>query len=212
MDRTAHDKCGQKADPRLAHRPPPRRRDRRRHPISPPEHPDVRGLRQPRERRILNAYANWHQKRWDDARRLLHDDTLKTPDRVVGLLLLLYAQNLGCISRLTIDHVRTSSGQVSIHLGTAPVVLPEPLAALVLELVATRKGNTILDNTATTPWLFPGRRHGQPLSPDYLGQRLKRIDIHAGRDRSTALFALATEIPAAILARMLGIHIKVAVA
>jgi hypothetical protein len=30
--------------------------------------------------------------RWDDARRLLHDDTLKTPDRVVGLLLLLYAQ------------------------------------------------------------------------------------------------------------------------
>jgi len=152
------------------------------------------------------------EKRWDDARRLLHDDTLKTADRVAGLLLLLYAQNLGSISRLTIDHVRTSPGQLCIQLGTAPVVLPEPLAALVVELVATRKGNTILDTTAATPWLFPGRRHGQPLSPDYLGQRLKRIDIHAGRDRSTALFALATEIPAAILARMLGIHIKVAVA
>jgi hypothetical protein len=74
------------------------------------------------------------------------------------------------------------------------------------------RARPFLDNTATTPWLFPGRRHGQPLSPDYLGQRLKRIDIHAGRDRSTPLFVLATEIPAAVLARMLGIHIKVAVA
>jgi hypothetical protein len=51
-------------------------------------------------------------------------------------------------------------------------------------------------------------RHGQPISPGHLGRRLKKIGIHAGRDRSTALFALATEIPA----RMLGIHIKVAVA
>lgn len=56
------------------------------------------------------------------------------------------------------------------------------------------------------------RRHGHPLSPDYLGQRLKKIGIHAGRDRFTALFGLATKIPAAIFARMLGIHIKVAVA
>jgi len=31
------------------------------------------------------------------------------------------------------------------------------------------------------------------------------------QDRCTALFALATEVPASILARMLGIHIAVAV-
>jgi hypothetical protein len=30
--------------------------------------------------------------RWDDARRLLHDETLTTADRVAGLLLLFYAQ------------------------------------------------------------------------------------------------------------------------
>ncbi|MEV1177559.1 hypothetical protein [Nonomuraea sp. NPDC049784] len=152
------------------------------------------------------------EKRWDDARRLLQDTTLKTSDRVVGLLLLLYAQNLGAISRLTTEHIHASGNHVTLRLGTSPVVLPEPLADLVIELVETRRGNAILNKTADTPWLFPGRRHGQPLSPDYLGQRLKKIGIQAGRDRSTALFALATEIPAAILARMLGIHIKVAVA
>jgi hypothetical protein len=58
----------------------------------------------------------------------------------------------------------------------------------------------------------PGRRHGQPISPDWLSERLKKIGIRSGRDRSTALFTLAAEIPAAILARTLGIYIQVAVA
>jgi hypothetical protein len=38
------------------------------------------------------------------------------------------------------------------------------------------------------------------------------IGVHPGPARSTALFQLAAELPAAILARMPGIHIKVAVA
>jgi hypothetical protein len=40
---------------------------------------------------------------------------------------------------------------------------------------------------------------------------LNRLDIRPGAARSTALFQLATEIPAAILARTLGIHTDVAV-
>jgi hypothetical protein len=41
---------------------------------------------------------------------------------------------------------------------------------------------------------------------------LAALGIRPGRARSTALFALATDLPAAVLARMLGIHIQVAVA
>jgi hypothetical protein len=36
--------------------------------------------------------------------------------------------------------------------------------------------------------------------------------IHSGQARSTALFQFATDLPAAVLARMPGIHITVAVA
>ena len=61
------------------------------------------------------------------------------------------------------------------------------------------------------PWLFPGGRPGQPLGDDRLGQRLQKIGLQPRQDRSTALLALATELPAAVLARMLGVHIKVAV-
>ncbi|MFB7501705.1 hypothetical protein ACFC09_44875 [Streptomyces sp. NPDC056161] len=151
------------------------------------------------------------EKRWADARRLLNDDTLPTPDRVAGLLLILYAQKIATISQLTVGDVSFDGGTVSITFGTSPVVLPAPLAALVRELVATRRGKAKIGTPEDTPWLFPGGQPGRPLGDDQIGQRLHKIGIRPKQDRSTALFTLATEVPAAILARMLGIHIKVAV-
>jgi hypothetical protein len=152
------------------------------------------------------------EARWEHARRLLHDDSLKPEDRVAGLLVLLYAQQPATISRLTLDKVQTSGDEVHLMLGREPVVLPEPLAGLVLHLVATRRGHATIADQGTSPWLLPGGRPGQPISPYRLSERLHQIGVHPGPARSTALFQLATELPAAILARMLGIHIKVAVA
>jgi hypothetical protein len=152
------------------------------------------------------------EQRWADARRLLGDDTLDTADRVAGLLVLLYAQHITAISQLTVDHVRIDGDNVSFQLGTVPIVLPGPMAALALELVATRRGSSLIGAPATTPWLFPGGRPGQPIGDYALAQRLQHIGLHPLQDRSTALFALATELPAAILARMLGIHTSVAAA
>jgi hypothetical protein len=51
----------------------------------------------------------------------------------------------------------------------------------------------------------------RPAGPSSLAGRLHKIGIHPARDRSTALFQLATELPAAVLARTLGIHVKVAI-
>jgi len=151
------------------------------------------------------------EKRWADARRLLHDDTLPTADRVAGLLLVLYAQRIATISQLTVDHVHLGDDTVTIRFGSSPVVLPEPLAGLVRDLVATRRGKARIGTPDDVPWLFPGGRPGLPLTDDRLGQRLQKIGLQPRQDRSTALFTLATELPAAILARMLGVNIKVAV-
>ncbi|MFJ2029764.1 hypothetical protein [Streptosporangium sp. NPDC087985] len=43
-------------------------------------------------------------------------------------------------------------------------------------------------------------------------QRLKDFGIQPGQARTTALFQLVIELPAALLSRMIGIHIDVAVA
>jgi hypothetical protein len=150
--------------------------------------------------------------RWAQARRLLHDDTVNPEDRVAGLLVLLYAQWPAAISRLTLDHVDTDAQHVRLRLGREPIVLPEPLAALVLELLGSRRGHAALGDQGTSRWLFPGGRPSQPISAEQLTERLRRIGLRSGQARSTALFGLATELPAALLARLLGIHISVAVA
>ena len=100
------------------------------------------------------------EARWQHARRLLHDDTGKPEDRVAGLLVLLYAQGPAAISRLTLDHVHAGEQQVRLQLGPEPMVLPEPLGALVLQLVASRRGHAALGDQGSSCWLFPG---GQPI-------------------------------------------------
>ncbi|MFG3240002.1 site-specific integrase [Streptomyces sp. NPDC048157] len=148
--------------------------------------------------------------RWNTARRLLHDDTLKPEDRLAGLLLLLYAQWPAAISRLTVDHIEEADGAVRIHLGAVPVELPAPVAELALQQVALRRSHAVLART-DSPWLFPGGQPGRPISAWAMGERLRKLGIRLAEARSTALFQLATELPAAVLARTLGIDITVAV-
>jgi hypothetical protein len=158
--------------------------------------------------RVLDTQTRWRQARW-----LLHDTTLDPEDRVAGLLVLLYAQWPSVVSRLTLDHVQHADDeQVRLRLGREPVVLPEPLASLVGELVATRRGHAALGDQGTSRWLFPGGQPGRPISAEQLGERLRQLGLRPGLARSTALFQLATDLPAAVLARLLGIHIAVAVA
>jgi energy-coupling factor transporter ATP-binding protein EcfA2 len=152
------------------------------------------------------------QARWDAARRLLHDGTISTRDRLAGLLVVLYAQPTARISRLTTSHIETAGTQVTIRLGQAPITLPGPVATLTQQYLASHRGRAATGADAPSPWLFPGGQPGRPITAGHLGHQLKTIGIHPGQTRSTALFQLATELPAGILARMLGIHINVAVA
>lgn len=181
--------------------------------------PFVRWAKRQKLTRLDFAATRWDgptgvidtEARWQHARRLLHDNTLKYEDRVAGLLVLLYAQMPATISRLTINHVHANDKEVKLRLGREPIVLPEPLAGLVLHLVANRHGHATLGDAGSSPWLFPGGRPGQPISPARMSERLRQLGLRPGQDRSAALFQLATDLPAAMLARMLGIHISVAV-
>ena len=150
-------------------------------------------------------------RRWADGRRLLHDDAYPAADRVAGLLILLYAQKLNVITALTAQHVLHQDGRTLLRLGSRPVVLPAPLDTLVGTLAAGRKapGSSLL--SVPSSWLFPGRRPGSPLTEDALAQRLHALGISPRQSRSTALFTLAADVPAAILAKTLGIHVKAAI-
>jgi hypothetical protein len=86
--------------------------------------------------RTIDTEARWAQARW-----LLHDHTLSPVDQVADLLILLYAQTPAAISRLTLEHVQTAEHAVHLRLGREPVTLPEPLAGLVLGLIAWQRAS-----------------------------------------------------------------------
>jgi hypothetical protein len=127
------------------------------------------------------------------------------------LLILLYAQKPSVIAALTTQHVLHEDGRTLLRLGSRPIVLPAPLDALVGALAGGRKvpGTSLL--SVPSSWLFPGRRPGSPLTEDALGQRLHALGISPRQGRGTALFTLATDVPAAILAKTLGTHVKAAI-
>jgi len=152
-----------------------------------------------------------HQHRWEAARRLLHDSALKPEDRLAGLLVLLYAQGATAISQMTTSQIQASDDGVRLRLGRVPIHLPEPVATIARTVRANRKGHASIGARHPSPWLFPGGQPGRPISTDGLTRRLNELGIRPGQDRSTALFQLAAEIPAAILARTLAISTKAAV-
>jgi integrase len=139
--------------------------------------------------------------------------SLRSTGSVVGVRVDVQTRvRAAAISRLTIEDVDANAQTVRLHLGDAPVQLPERVAAMARTVAANRKGHATIGALAPSPWLFPGGQPGRPISTTQLTKRLTQLGIRPNQARSTALFQLATEIPAAILARTLGIHTDVAVA
>jgi hypothetical protein len=145
-----------------------------------------------------------HEARWALARRLLHDETIDPGDRVAGALVVIYAQRLSYIARLTRADVVERDGEVFIRLGKEDVLMPEPLGPLLRDL-PWRRQIGIAGMLHATEWLFPGRQAGRHQHPEYLRVRLSKLGIDCRAQRRAALLQLASQVPAAVLADMLNI-------
>ena len=83
--------------------------------------------------------------------------------------------------------------------------MPDPLARLITDLIATGRTHIGVGSPATSPWLFPGHHPGRPLTAAHLSVRLRKLGINARAARRAALIDLAAQLPAAVLAELLGI-------
>lgn len=136
--------------------------------------------------------------RWTTARRLLNDGTIPAPDRVAGLLTLLYGMQATRIVALERSAVTVCDHQVHLSIGSDPIQVPAPLGQALLTLLeasAAKSGR----------WLFPGRHPGAPLTAGALGQRLKRHGIPAAQARTTTLLELAQHMHPRVLSDLLGL-------
>lgn len=91
--------------------------------------------------------------------RLLTDPDLSLRTRVAGVIVLLYAQPLSRVVRLTLDDIGHSNDQTLLGLGEPPSPVPEPLAELLHRWISSRDNMNTATNHASR-WLFPGRRAG----------------------------------------------------
>jgi hypothetical protein len=156
-------------------------------------------------RRILDGPATDSDTRWAIVRRLLHDDTARLAERVAGCLVAIYGQQLSRIVSITTEQVSRHGQSTRLLLGATYIEVPEPLGAMLVELAISRPPkNSVLDLPATT-WLFPGLDPGRALSASYLGGRLRLLGVPTMPTRKSALIHLAAQLPAAVLADLLGI-------
>jgi len=136
--------------------------------------------------------------------RLIREDSLDSRDRVAGLLVMIYGQPITRIARLRLDDVQTAERGVLLRLGKEPIAMVQPVAHLLCALVREPHGGAVTA-AARTPWLFPGKVVGQHLNSERLRRRLKKLGIPSMESRASALLSLAQEVPAPVLAEMLGL-------
>ncbi|MCX4523704.1 MULTISPECIES: hypothetical protein [Streptomyces] len=146
-------------------------------------------------------------ERWSIARQLLNDDSLETKDRVAGLMVLLYGQNLARVCRLTTAHITHDDQGVALQLNKTPLRLPPPLDRLVLQLVDIAHSNEhrVMSNEQNAPWLFPTQRPGKPLTSRQLANRLRNIGLPSEAGRCAALLDLCAQMPPGVVQRLLGV-------
>ncbi|MGO9977117.1 MAG: hypothetical protein ACLP01_30805 [Solirubrobacteraceae bacterium] len=149
------------------------------------------------------------QDRVELARRLLHDPGITTRDRVAGSLIMLFAQPVSHVARLTVQDITIDQNAVAIRLGTSPITVPEPLAGHLRSLVDDRSCRATA-RLEEHRWLFPGNVAGRAIDEQVLSRRLKRIGVNCAAARRGALLQLAGQMPAALLADLLGVHIATA--
>jgi integrase len=125
--------------------------------------------------------------------------------RIAAGLVLLYAQPVSRIVRLTLDDLLQDADQVHIRIGNPASPVPQPFAALLLDYAAHRANMSTATNPGST-WLFPGRRANQPLRPEYLAKLVHQLGVPTVAGRTATIQQHVLDMPAPIVAEALGYH------
>jgi len=145
-----------------------------------------------------------HEDRWRQIGLLLNDSTLLPWIRVSGLFVVLFALPLVRTLMMRTDQVTLApDGRVLVTFGEVPIEMPPGVDDLVRNLLAN--GSTHSYTRTGTHWLFPGRIAGRAMAATALRAQLYPLGIKSRASRQAALFQLAGEVPAPVLAELIGI-------
>lgn len=152
--------------------------------------------------------------RWEALSRCAHDQNLDLRARVGGALVLLFGLTPTRIARIKIDDVEHRGKRVYLRIGSFPLLLPTPVASLVDALAvqaAACKSRFIGGSQSESVWLFPGARPGAHIDSYTLASWITAgVGVRIRPARNSALCALAQDLPAPVLAQVLGLQVEAA--
>ena len=150
-------------------------------------------------------------EQWALIDRLFTDPAIPIRERVAGLFVLLFAQHLSRLIRLTTDHITNAGDHVKCSFGSDEVVLPDLLGQYALDLVALQEASPKSLRRDGARWLFAGLWPGRHASLDALSRALKAYGVKVQAAKRHSQLQLAQSIAPPILASMFGMHINTAV-
>ncbi|WP_228566911.1 hypothetical protein [Nocardia sp. SYP-A9097] len=140
--------------------------------------------------------------------RCLHDRSIPIDVRAGGTLILLFGLRMSHVLALRADQLLHRTGSHYLRLGDHELLLPPLLAELLGQLPRERFNQSVLPpvSDGSSPLMFPGFDRRWPIGRGVYGDRLKQHGITPHTSRNTAMITLAAELPAAVLADLLGLH------
>jgi len=115
------------------------------------------------------------------------------------------------VVELTADHISQRDDATYLVIDQHPVLLPPRLAGLLHTAARAHSPSALGRSLPRRRWLFPGSKHpGRHMAASTLSRRLLEHDTQARSTRNTALLALAADLPAPVLADLLGLHVSTA--
>ena len=144
------------------------------------------------------------QRRLDLLRRFAASTAIPVKPRAAACVMLLYAQPLSRVLRLTTSDLTRDDGQTWLRLGDPPSPVPPPFDALLHQLAAARHDHVPANHASH--WLFPGRHAGQPADYRSIAQQLRDHGLPLRTARISALRQLVLAVPAPVIADALGFH------
>jgi len=180
-----------------------------------------------RARRLCgNLEVPWRQRQppesyLHDGRRrdlldiALHDASHPLNIRVAAALVLLLGLTPATIVQIRAADVTHRDGRTRVRIGRHPLAVPGTLGHLVDELAARGsepRHSIIVTRSDPNPWLFPGASPAGHASSGRLAVQLNnRLGLRVRDARNSALTTLALDMPAPVLADLLGISIGTAI-
>ncbi|MFI8776540.1 hypothetical protein ACIGH6_05550 [Brachybacterium paraconglomeratum] len=149
------------------------------------------------------------QVMWSKIELLLKDSSIPLSSRIIGLLILVFAQRLSDCVRLRRSDVVDDDGTLSIAFGKTPIALPESITSLLRRHLDESQAERPYVG-GESEWLFAGTMPQHHTSEANVALHLSSRGIRIRDVQRARIDQLVQQVPASVVADVLGINIATA--